>query len=70
MAPTLRASPELALDSTLGFGASFLEEAFGGLVRKFGRAAVREKLRFETVDRAYLLPEIEKLMDEAGGAGR
>lgn len=38
LVPALRSSPPVtvAFDDTEGFGSSFLEEAFGGLVRKEG----------------------------------
>ena len=53
------------LDGPVGFGASFLEEAFGGLVRAFGLAEVKRKLVFEAHKRAYLLPRIERDMADA-----
>ena len=40
------------LDSTAGYGSSFLEEAFGGLVRKekFTKEKLKEKFKFVTED--------------------
>lgn len=40
------------LDGTLGYGSSFLEEAFGGLVRKcgFGAADLRKRMTIESSD--------------------
>jgi hypothetical protein len=53
------------LDSIEGYSSSFFEEAFGGLVRKHGLAAVKAKVRFDTVTRQYLVPMIEAWMAEA-----
>lgn len=43
------------IDGTAGYGSSFLEEAFGGLVRKgyFGREELRRKLKIRTEDPAF-----------------
>ena len=43
---------KVQFDETLGYGLSFLEEAFGGLVRKCGFSAkkLHEKLIIETSD--------------------
>ena len=41
----------LELDGTRGMGSSFLEEAFGGLVRRgFDPSLLRRRLRFQTQD--------------------
>ncbi len=53
------------LDSLTGYSAGFLEESFGGLVRKYGHEKVTAKIRFEGTKRAYLIPEILKWMAEA-----
>jgi len=57
----------LQLDGTLGYGSSFLEEAFGGLVRdrKLMPARIRELLTLETSDKSLEL-EIWRYIDEAG----
>jgi hypothetical protein len=54
----------VALDSLEGFSASFFEEAFGGLVRREG-AVVLGRIKFDAVDRAYLVPQIQTWMKEA-----
>jgi len=42
------------LDGTSGYGSSFLEEAFGGLVRKgFTSAALAEKLTIQSSRQSY-----------------
>ena len=55
----------VGLDSIGGYSASFLEEAFGGLVRRLGYDTVSKKLRLDATERAYLKPVIEKWMREA-----
>jgi len=46
---------EVQLDGALGFGSSFLEEAFGGLVREAGLKAdvLRAKLRISSKLKTY-----------------
>jgi hypothetical protein len=55
--PALRQSEtvEVQLDGVLGFGSSFLEEAFGGLVREAGLEAkeLREKLHIVSKLKTY-----------------
>ncbi|MBK6998727.1 MAG: STAS-like domain-containing protein [Rhodoferax sp.] len=55
--PALRQSElvEVQLDGALGFGSSFLEEAFGGLVREAGLSAeiLHEKIRISTKLKTY-----------------
>jgi len=55
----------ISLDSIGGYSASFLEEAFGGLVRQHGYAEVSRKLKLDAVARAYLKPVIEQWMRDA-----
>ena len=67
LAPAIRAHETVVvgLDSIGGYSASFLEEAFGGLVREVGYATVSSRLRLDAVERAYLKPVIEKWMRDA-----
>jgi len=55
--PTLRKSEQVVvqLDGVEGFGSSFLEEAFGGLVREgyLSAETVKKKLTIETTDPAW-----------------
>lgn len=61
LAPVLRdavANSEkvtIVLDGTSGYGSSFLEEAFGGLIRRrmFAPRVVRDTLRIEAISRLY-----------------
>ena len=55
------------LDGTIGYGSSFLEEAFGGLVRalKLTPSSLREKLTLVSQDPA-LIEEINGYIEDAG----
>lgn len=55
------------LDGTSGYGTSFLEEAFGGLIRENGLQlpALKKTLRFISIDEPELLDEIEEYMRDA-----
>jgi len=53
------------LDGTEGYATSFLEEAFGGLARKYGSAAVLAALQFKSDDQSYLPQEIRTYVQEA-----
>jgi hypothetical protein len=61
LAPALReaaANSEIltiVLDGTSGYGSSFLEEAFGGLIRRrmFTPRVVRDTLKIEAMSRLY-----------------
>ena len=57
------------LDGTMGYATSFLEESFGGLVRKFGNRfinkAIFEKFEFISNDEPACIDEIKKYIMEA-----
>lgn len=55
------------LDGTLGYGTSFLEEAFGGLIRtdKFSFADITSHLKFICYDDPSYIDEINSYMEEA-----
>lgn len=53
------------LDSLEGYSAGFMEEAFGGLVRKYGYKTASKKIDFETEKRPYLKKQILRWMEEA-----
>lgn len=61
--PVLREGSEVTveLDGTIGYGSSFLEEAFGGLVRslKIAPSQLRSKLHIKTSDQS-LVDEIDE----------
>lgn len=47
------------LDGGYGYPTSFLEEAFGGLARKYGSASVLATLNFVSRDEPSLIEEIQ-----------
>lgn len=55
------------LDNTEGFATSFLEEAFGGLARKYDSETVLEHLDFKSDDEPLLIEEIKTYIREAKG---
>ena len=71
--PKVRTAVEAAtqltinLDGTAGFGTSFLEEAFGGLIRENGVTApqLRQLLRIQSDEEPYLIEDIWTYVDEA-----
>lgn len=66
--PKLRDNDRLIviLDGTMGFGSSFLEETFGGLVRNgFTIAELKSKLEFVSSDKT-LVSEIWDYIKAAG----
>lgn len=55
------------LDGTHGYLTSFLEEAFGGLIREDGisLSSINDTLEFISTEEAYLLDDIEEYLQEA-----
>ena len=55
------------LDTTIGYGSSFLEEAFGGLVRKAGFESgdLLKRLELVTTDESLKL-EVAEYINDAG----
>ncbi len=74
LAPALRSydSVTVVLDGTLGYGSSFLEEAFGGLVRveKFSAEELRTKLTLRSEEDSSLIKEIWSYIDDAAGPSK
>ncbi|WP_354675093.1 STAS-like domain-containing protein [Cupriavidus alkaliphilus] len=65
--PALKRGERLILDmdGARGYGSSFLEEAFGGLVRAgFAPMEIREKIEIQTSDKSLEL-EIWSYVDDA-----
>lgn len=60
---------EIDLDGAMGYGSSFLEEAFGGMVRlgKFTRDTLHRKLRFHYKEDPIVIDEIWQYIDSAHG---
>jgi len=55
---------EINLDGTDGYATSFLDEAFGGLARMYGKEKVIPFLNFISVEEPYLKEEILSYMNE------
>ena len=56
------------LDGTAGYGTSFLEEAFGGLVREnnISPTTLRAILQFISTEEDYLIEDIFAYIEQAG----
>jgi STAS-like domain of unknown function (DUF4325) len=55
------------LDGVEGYATSFLEEAFGGLARKYGIANCMNRLEFISEEDGLLIDEIKGYIEEANG---
>ena len=54
------------LDGTYGLGPSFLEEAFGGLIRKgFDYGQLMSVFKFKSIEVPYYIDDIKKYLKEA-----
>ncbi len=55
------------LDGTAGYGTSFLEESFGGLIRvcKFDYSIIVKILTFKSDEEPYLIEDINAYMEDA-----
>lgn len=57
------------LDSALGYGSSFLEEVFGGLVRAgMKKSEINRRVRIVTVDESLAI-EIQQYIEDASRGG-
>jgi len=56
----------IVLDGVFGYATSFLEEAFGGLARKYGQQRVLLKLEFISEEEPLLIEEITNYIKNAG----
>lgn len=54
---------KIEMDGGYGYPTSFLEEAFGGLARKFGAVKVKNLLEFVSEDEPSLVEEILSYID-------
>lgn len=55
---------EVNLDDTEGFGSSFLEEAFGGLVREGVSMEIIKGIKFVSDEEPELIEEIQEYIDD------
>jgi|ERR1019366_9160724 hypothetical protein len=64
--PALKDSGEVIidLDGPEGFTTSFLEEVFGGLVRKYG-ANVMRRVHVQAIKRPFRTRKVQELVDQA-----
>lgn len=53
------------LDGASGYATSFLEEAFGGLVRKYEALRVEDYIKFISEDEPLLADEVSQYMSDA-----
>ena len=53
------------LDGVAGYPSSFLEQAFGGLAREFGREKVMNHLEIVCTDEPYITEQIDKYIRRA-----
>jgi len=53
------------LDGTAGYSTSFLEEAFGGLARKFGKKRCLSRLEFISKEEPLLVEEINQYINDS-----
>jgi hypothetical protein len=60
---------KIDLDGVEGYSTAFLEEAFGGLVRKFGKDVVKNRLEFISTEEPFLINEIESYIEKADKKG-
>jgi len=56
---------EINLDGVEGYSTAFLEEALGGLVRKFGKNIVKNRLTFISTEEPMLIYEIDHYIEKA-----
>jgi len=60
-------SVTVILDGTLGYGSSFLEEAFGGIVREEGldKQKILDSIKFISTEEPELIDEIREYISNA-----
>lgn len=58
---------EIILDGVEGYATSFLDEAFGGLARKYGKERCLKRLQFTSVEDPLLTEEITSYISESNG---
>jgi hypothetical protein len=63
----LKHDPELTivLDGTIGYGSSFLEESFGGLIRQNISEEVVKGIKLISLEEPDLIDEINEYIDDA-----
>lgn len=56
---------EINLDGTFGYGTSFLEEAFGGLIRKYKKEFLKINFQYISNEEPYLIDDIKTYINDA-----
>lgn len=56
------------LDGTIGYGTAFLEQAFGGLARKYPELTVLDTLKILSDEEPYLVDDVTTYVREATGS--
>ncbi|EMO47265.1 STAS-like domain-containing protein [Leptospira santarosai] len=56
---------EIDMDDTWGYPSSFLEECFGGLVRKYGKGLIKSRIKFFSNQDESLQGRIEEIINKA-----
>lgn len=56
---------KIDLDGTAGYGASFLEEVFGGLAREFPKINILDFIEIKSNEEEYLIQEIQEYIKDA-----
>lgn len=59
----------IVLDGTLGYATSFLEEVFGGIVRKFGYSRIKNIIEIISDQRPYYIDDVNEYMNDAKNKG-
>ncbi|MGD1046399.1 MAG: STAS-like domain-containing protein [Bacteroidota bacterium] len=55
---------QIILDGSEGYATSFLEEAFGGLARKYGKDVCIKRFEFVSNEEAGLIDEIREYIED------
>ena len=61
---------EIDFDDCYGVGTSFLEEAFGGLVRKYHKHGILQRIKIVAIEDETITDNITKFVEKAEAADR
>jgi STAS-like domain of unknown function (DUF4325) len=68
--PNSKEKIKIILDGVEGYATSFLEEAFGGLARKYGKTSVLDRLEFVSSEDRLLIDEIRSYIENSDRKGK
>ncbi len=60
-----RSKIRIVFDGAVGYATSFLEEAFGGLARKYGKEGVLSRLTFVSDEDPILIENVKKFIEDS-----